>query len=233
MRNPRDAGGGQLIHPALDVTDPASIQAAVAEVLDRFGPIDVLVNNAGYGAYGPLEAFSAEQIQRQFATNVGGLLAVTQAVLPGMRERRSGTIINISSIGGLFALPLFSLYHGTKWAVEGISESLTFELAPLGIRVRIVEPGAIATEFAGSSADTGDLPVPSDYADFVERAVASRGAGTRSAPDLAADVIFAAATDESDRLRYLVGEDAEQIAALRAAMGAAGTMAAVRERYGL
>ena len=129
----------------LDVTDASTIDAAIATAVDRFGPIDVLLNNAGYGAYGPLEAFSTERIRRQFDTNVIGLLAVTKAVLPHMRANRSGTIVNISSIGGQITFPLGTLYHGTKFAVEGLSEALHYELEPLGIRVRLASCGMTAT----------------------------------------------------------------------------------------
>jgi NAD(P)-dependent dehydrogenase (short-subunit alcohol dehydrogenase family) len=121
--------------------------------LARFGAIDALVNNAGYGAYGPLEAFSMDGIRRQFDTNVIGLLATTKAVLPHMRAAKSGTIVNISSIGGKMTFPLGTLYHGSKFAVEGLSEALHYELEPLGVRVKIVEPGMIKTDFGGRSFD--------------------------------------------------------------------------------
>ncbi|MCY7272160.1 MAG: SDR family oxidoreductase, partial [Phormidesmis sp. CAN_BIN44] len=125
----------------LDVTDSASITQAVTATLEKFSTIDVLVNNAGYALLGAFEACTPEQIERQFATNVLGLMAVTRAVLPHFREQRSGTIINIASIGGKMAFPLYSLYHSTKWAVEGFSESLQYELEPFNIRVRVIEPG--------------------------------------------------------------------------------------------
>ena len=154
MRTPENGAElGQLertLVTRLDVTDPASIASAVAEAIERFGRIDVRVNNAGYGAYGPLEAFSMDGIRRQFDTNVIGLLAVTKAVLPHMRVQGQGTVVNISSIGGKMTFPLGALYHGTKFAVEGISEALHYELEPLGVRVKLVEPGAIATDCAGS-----------------------------------------------------------------------------------
>ena len=233
MRNPTDGGTDNVVKLALDVTDSDSITSAVSAAQERFGAIDVLVNNAGYGAFGPLETFTAQQVERQFATNVAGLVAVTQAVLPSMRENQSGTIINVSSLGGLITLPFFSLYHATKWAVEGLSESLTFELAPLGIRVRLVEPGAIATDFSGRSADLGELPVPNEYGEMFEKISAARGAGFRSPVEVVSEVIYAAAIDPSDRLRYPAGPDAEQISAMRAQVGDVGSMAAVRERYGL
>ena len=117
-----------LLVTRLDVTDAGSIMSAVAETIDRFGRIDVVLNNAGYRAYGPLEAFSTDRIRRQFDTNVIGLLEVTKAVLPHLRANRSGTIVNISSIGGQITFPLGTRYHGTKFAVEGLSEVLHYEL---------------------------------------------------------------------------------------------------------
>ncbi|MEY4756236.1 MAG: hypothetical protein RJA34_1134, partial [Pseudomonadota bacterium] len=142
MRSPEDERElnnlDRVLVTRLDVLDLPSIQLAVQEGLARFGKLDVLLNNAGYGAYGPLEVTPMEKIRRQFDVNVTGLLATTQAVLPYFRAQRSGTIINISSIGGRITFPLGTLYHGTKFAVEGLSESLHFELLPLGIRVKLV-----------------------------------------------------------------------------------------------
>ena len=197
----------------LDVTDASSIAAAVADGLSRFGRIDVVLNNAGYGAYGPLEAFSTERIRRQFDTNVIGLLEVTKAVLPHMRANRSGTIVNISSIGGQITFPLGTLYHGTKFAVEGLSEALHYELEPLGIRVRIVEPGMIKTDFGGRSFDFAMDETLSDYAPTAEAMGRLFGklASDPSAPELVAGVIWEAANDTSDRLRFRAGLDADTL----------------------
>ena len=137
----------------LDVQDQASIKEAVQQGIERFGKIDVLLNNAGYGAYGPLEATPREKILRQFDVNVIGLLDVTKAILPHFRENKDGVIVNISSVGGKMTFPLGSLYHGTKFAVEGISEALSFELEQIGCKVKIVEPGMINTDFGGRSFD--------------------------------------------------------------------------------
>jgi NAD(P)-dependent dehydrogenase (short-subunit alcohol dehydrogenase family) len=197
----------------LDVTDTGSITAAVDEAIARFGRIDVLLNNAGYGAYGPLEAFSNERIRRQFDTNVIGLLEVTKAVLAHMRANRSGTIINISSIGGQITFPLGTLYHGTKFAVEGLSEALHYELEPLGIRVRIVAPGMIRTDFGGRSFDFAMDETLSDYAPTAEAMGRLFGklASDPSAPEAVAEVIWEAANDASDRLRYRAGPDAHSL----------------------
>ncbi|MEQ9039019.1 MAG: SDR family oxidoreductase [Silicimonas sp.] len=217
MRNP--SAGAELgaldnvLLTQLDVTDASSIATAVAEGLSRFGRIDVVLNNAGYGAYGPLEAFSTERIRRQFDTNVIGLLEVTKAVLPHMRANRSGTIVNISSIGGQITFPLGTLYHGTKFAVEGLSEALHYELEPLGIRVRIVEPGMIKTDFGGRSFDFAMDETLSDYASTADAMGRLFGklASDPSAPELVAGVIWEAANDTSDRLRFRAGLDAHTL----------------------
>ena len=137
----------------LDVLDLESINETISKGIEKFGKIDALVNNAGYGAYGPLEAFPRENMVNQFNTNVIGLLDVTRAIIPHFRENKSGTIVNISSIGGKITFPLGSLYHGTKFAIEGISEALSYEMEQIGVRVKIVEPGMIATDFGGRSFD--------------------------------------------------------------------------------
>jgi NAD(P)-dependent dehydrogenase (short-subunit alcohol dehydrogenase family) len=214
MRRPEDAGElaeqeNALVTP-LDVTDAASVSKAVGVGIERFGQIDVLLNNAGYGAYGPLEVFSKERIERVFDTNVIGLLAVTKAVIPHMREKRSGTIINVSSVGGQIAFPTGTLYHGTKFAVEGLSESLHYELAPLGIRLRIVQPGMVKTNFGGSSFDrAADENLP-----YYDETIAGAGRmfGTLednpAEPEAIAQVIWNAANDSTDTLRYRAGDDA-------------------------
>ena len=197
----------------LDVTDAGSIDAAVAAGLSRFGRIDALVNNAGYGAYGPLEAFPIDRIRRQFDTNVLGLLEVTKAVLPHMRANRAGTIVNISSIGGQIAFPLGTLYHGSKFAVEGLSEALHYELEPLGIRVRIVEPGMIKTDFGGRSFDFAMNEALSDYAPTAEAMgrLFARLAANPSGPEVVADVIWQAVMEVGDRLRFRAGQDAHAL----------------------
>lgn len=194
----------------LDVTDEASIDAAIAEGIARFGQIDVLLNNAGYGAYGPLEAFSMEKIKRQFDTNVIGLLAATKAVLPHMRARKSGFIVNISSIGGQMSFPLGTLYHGSKFAVEGLSESLHYELAAFGVKVKIIEPGMIKTDFGGRSFDfVNDESMP-EYQPTVQALFATFGnaSANPSEPQVVADAIWQAVMDGTDTLRYRAGADA-------------------------
>jgi NADP-dependent 3-hydroxy acid dehydrogenase YdfG len=219
----------------LDVTDNASIQAAVAQGLERFGRIDVLLNNAGYGAYGPLEAFTMDRIRRQFDTNVIGLLAVTKAVLPHFREQKSGTIVNISSIGGQMSFPLGTLYHGTKFAVEGLSEALSFEMEAIGVKVKIVEPGMIKTDFAGRSFDFTNDEGLAEYQPFVGQVVAAMGhlGDSGSDPSLVAEVIFEAATDGTDKLRYRAGADAVQLLDNRKALDDATFISGIKAQMGL
>ncbi|WP_170332079.1 SDR family NAD(P)-dependent oxidoreductase [Ruegeria arenilitoris] len=221
----------------LDVTDEASITAAVAEGIARFGQIDVLLNNAGYGAYGPLEAFPMDRIRRQFDTNVIGLLAVTKAVLPHMRANGSGCIVNISSIGGQITFPLGALYHGTKFAVEGLSESLHYELAAAGIKVKIVEPGLIATDFGGRSFDFVNDESMTEYQPVVQALFSTWGseemAERTSPPSVVAEVILYAVTDGTDTLRYRAGADAVELLDNRKALDDATFIGGMKTMLGL
>ena len=219
----------------LDVTDSKSIESAVAEGMDSFGQIDVLVNNAGYGAYGPLEAFPMEGIRRQFDTNVIGLLETTKAVLPHMRTRRSGVIVNISSVGGKMTFPLGTLYHGTKFAVEGMSESLHYELEPLGIKVKIVEPGAIATDFGGRSFDFTNDDSLAEYQEIVQTIMRTFESilGEAAPASIVAEVIWNAVTDGTDTLRYTAGEDAKAYMASRKELDDQTFIGGLKQNLGL
>lgn len=201
----------------LDVQEPATIQSAFEEAVNHFGGVDVVVNNAGYGAIGPFEAATPEQIHHQFATNVFGLMNVTRAVLPYFRNRKSGTIINVSSAGGRMTWPLYSIYHGTKWAVEGYSESLQFELRSFGVRIKLIEPGAIRTDFYGRSQEFYERAGLTDFDAYVNRVMPNmQQAGARApGPEIVAEKIFKAANDRSWRLRYVVGRGAPFILVLR------------------
>ena len=218
----------------LDVTDSETIDQAVSQGLEKFGRIDALVNNAGYGAYGPLEAFPMENIRRQFDTNVIGLLEVTKAVLPHFRTQESGTIVNISSIGGKLTFPLGALYHGTKFAVEGISESLHYELEPIGIKVKIVEPGAIATDFGGRSFDFMNDESMMEYQGLVQKFMAVMGGASVHAapPSVVAEVIWTAITDGSNTIRYTAGEDARELMAERNALDDESFIRGLKTRFG-
>ncbi|MFR9778980.1 SDR family oxidoreductase [Micromonospora sp. MS34] len=238
MRRPDDgadlAERGNVLVTRLDVTEHASVDQAVEATLARFGPIDALVNNAGYGAYGPLEAVPMAAVERQFATNVTGLIATTKAVLPHLRAQGSGVIVNISSVGGRVTFPLGSLYHGTKWAVEGLTESLGFELAPAGIRVKLVEPGGVETDFSGRSLDVHNDESLTVYQPIVAALVNQmRSTLTRSPASLVAKVIHDAVLDESPRLRYLAGADAEAAVARRDEIGDEAFVAEMRQRFAL
>lgn len=202
---------------ALDVNRADSIRQGLQEAISKFGKLDAVVNNAGYALNGPFEAYTQEQIRRQFETNVFGLMEVCRQVLPHFRTHRSGTLVNIASMGGRLTFPLYSSYHSTKWAVEGFSESLHYELRPLGIRVKIVEPGAIKTDFMERSADVVTADGLPDYKQFVEVVTANYNhAGNNGAPSsLVAEAIFKAASDSSERLRYTVGTDARGLLAVR------------------
>jgi NAD(P)-dependent dehydrogenase (short-subunit alcohol dehydrogenase family) len=201
----------------LDVMDENSIQTALQDILKDFGGLDAIVNNAGYGAVGIFEAATPEQIRKQFDTNVFGVMNVIRAVLPHFRAKRNGTIINITSMGGPITFPIYSVYHGTKWAVEGFSEALQFELRYFNIRVKCVEPGAIKTDFYDRSMDLFKKEDLTDYDAYQEVAYRnSQQAGYNApGPEMVARKIYQAANDSSFRLRYPVGKEAPSLLVLR------------------
>ena len=201
----------------LDVQDKDSIKNAIKEGIEKFGKIGVLLNNAGYGAYGPLEVFSDERIRRQFDVNVIGLLDVTREIIPHFRKNKDGILINVSSIGGKMTFAFGTLYHGTKFAVEGISEALTYEFAEIGCKVKIVEPGAIRTDFGGRSFDFANDESLTEYQGLVGKLmqVMQPMLEKGSDPIVVAKVIYEAATDGTDTIRYTAGEDAKQLVGLR------------------
>lgn len=219
----------------LDVQDEASIASAVAAGIERFGRIDALLNNAGYGHYGVLEATPIEKIRRQFDVNVIGLLATTKVLIPHFRANRSGVIVNISSIGGKFTFPLGTLYHGSKFAVEGLSEALHFELEPLGVRVKIVEPGMIKTDFGGRSLDFTNDESLTEYQELVGKLMKGFEAfgANASVPAVVSKVIFDAVTDGTPQLRYTAGEDAKQLVAQRKAADDATFIGGLKQQLGL
>ena len=191
----------------LDVTDDASMTATVDQITAEAGRIDVLVNNAGYGSYGAVEDVPIDEGRRQLEVNLFGLARLTQLVVPQMRERRSGTIINISSIGGRFGEPLGAWYHASKFAVEGFSDSLRLELHPFGVDVVIVEPGAIVTEWGGIALDQGAAySQDSAYRGHVEamRKLYSQADRFGASPEVVAKAIGRAATARRPKVRYAV-----------------------------
>ena len=193
----------QTLTLALDVTDAASVQAAVDAALVRFGAIDVLVNNAGYGLFGPMEAATHGELEAQFATNVFGAAAMMRAVLPGMRERRSGTIVNVSSIAGQIDFPFGSAYIASKFALNGLSAGARHELALFGIRVKLIEPGSFRTSFVSGSMQRLEHPA---YAAALASFARQTENVDRSAPtpEPVAGAIYRAATSTSYRLHYPV-----------------------------
>ena len=194
----------------LDVTDHARIRAIVAATRERFGGIDVLVNNAGYGYRAAVEEGDDDDLQRLFATNVFGAVAAVKAVLPGMREQRSGTIVNISSIGARITPAGSGYYSATKAALEGLTGSLRKELKPLGIRAMIVEPGAFRTDFSGRSLQQSASPI-ADYAETAGRRRKEHDTthGTQPGdPAKAAQVIIEAAVSSDPPELLLLGQDA-------------------------
>lgn len=206
---------------ALDVTDDASARTAVERVIAAEGRIDVLVNNAGYGSYGALEEVPLDEAQAQLDVNVLGLARMTQLVLPHMRAHRSGTIINISSMGGRFATPFGSWYHASKYAVEGMSDAMRLELAPFGIDVVLIEPGGIRSEWGAIAAAklrsvSGKGPYRAQAEAMTATLAASSEPGYRlaSPPEVVARAITTAATARKPRTRYSVGIGAAPMIAL-------------------
>lgn len=198
----------------LDVTNPEQINSTVQKAIQS--GVDVVFNNAGYGLVGPMEAFSDEQIIKQLNTNLLGVLRVTQAFIPYFREKKSGLFITTTSMGGLFAFPLGSVYHATKFALEGWSESLSFELGLFNIGVKTVAPGGIATDFAGRSIDAPTHPA---YDDATKKLWALFDVDNFSTAEQIAAVVYEAATDGKNQVRYVAGQDAQSLYARRLEIG--------------
>ncbi len=198
----------------LDVQNSSQIAEAVRQAEEKFGHIDVLVNNAGYGYLAAVEEGEDDQVRAMFETNFFGLVALTNAVLPGMRKRRSGHVVNVSSIGGLMSFAATGYYHATKYAVEGISESLSIELAPLGIKVLIVEPGPFRTDWAGRSLLESKTVIVDYDATAGERRRQSRARSGQQQGDpvRGAEAILEAVGSENPPLRLLLGKPALDMA---------------------
>jgi NAD(P)-dependent dehydrogenase (short-subunit alcohol dehydrogenase family) len=201
---------GRAIGIMLDVTDQASVVRGVRQAEEKTGGIDIVVNNAGYGLEGAVEEVTLDQVRQQFEVNVFGAVAVVQAVLPFLRKRRAGHIINITSMGGLTAFPGVGIYCGSKFALEGISESLSKEVKPLGIKVTIVEPGSFRTDWAGRSMAHAETPI-ADYettAGAFRKSLAERNGRQAGDPKKAAAAIMAVVESDDPPLRLLLGPDA-------------------------
>lgn len=221
----------------LDVQDLGSMAQAIEAGIARFGRIDVLANNSGHGQYGLLEAVTHEQILAQFEVNVFGVMELTRAILPHMRGNQGGAIINVSSGAGMFTLPMISMYCASKFALEGFSEALSYELASQNIRVKLVIPhgGVTSTSFnARTAAGSASDPALTDYDAFVAntaKAFAAMTSASNMSSDDVAKVIYAAATDGSDQLRYLVGDDARGFVKARREMPEGDYIAFMRSHF--
>lgn len=235
MRDPKretelsNISGVELM--SLDVTDPRQIESVAAQVVGS-GGVDVVFNNAGYGLAGPLEGLTDDQILRMVNTNMLGAIRTTKAFLPHFREKRAGLFINTTSIGGLITVPFNSIYHATKWALEGWSESMAFELSQFGIGMKTVEPGGMKTDFFTRSFDTGRHPA---YDALVNRVMGiitdPKQMESYSTPEQIAEVVYEAATDGTDQLRYVAGEDAKSMYAMRLQLGDEAFRKAMAEQF--
>jgi NAD(P)-dependent dehydrogenase (short-subunit alcohol dehydrogenase family) len=198
----------------LDVTDPVSIDHAIEASIKRFGKLDAVINSAGYGQYGIFEAIPQQNIQNDFDVNLFGVMNIIRAIMPVFRKQKEGLILNVSSVGGLIGLPSISIYISTKFALEGFTEALSYELASQNIVVKMVEPGGGDTAFHATAAklNAGDGGINS-YGPFLERATAALGkmAKSMATPEHIATAIYGAVTDGTKRLRYLAGDDVKHL----------------------
>lgn len=201
----------------MDVTNPEQIKTTVAKAISLY-TIDVVFNNAGYGLMGAMEALSDDQILRQLNTNLLGVLRVTQEFIPHFREKKSGLFISTTSMGGLFGFPLHSIYHAAKFAIEGWSESMSFELGLHNIGIKTIAPGGIATDFTGRSLDRSSHPEYQEIEDKLFSAIDGMMEMASTAEQIA-EVVYEAATDNKDQIRYLAGEDAKAMYARRLEIG--------------
>lgn len=199
----------------LDVTDPEQIAATTKEAMAS-GPIDVVFNNAGYGLMGPLESTTDDQLVRQINTNILGVIRVTQAFIPYFREQQHGLFISTTSIGGLITFPFSSVYHATKWALEGWSESMAFELKKIGVGIKTVSPGGIKTDFLNRSAEMSTHPA---YEKWLKQMYSIIDEDHFSSAEQIAEVVYEAATDGQEKLRYVAGDDAKALYEQRLALG--------------
>jgi NAD(P)-dependent dehydrogenase (short-subunit alcohol dehydrogenase family) len=205
---------------AMDVTDDESMREGIEHVISTTGRIDVLVNNAGYGSYGALEDVPLSEARHQFEVNVFGAIALAQLVLPSMRAQRSGTIINVTSMGGKIYTPFGGWYHGTKHALEALSDCMRLEVKQFGIHVVMIEPGVIRTEWGSIAADhlaktSGAGPYAKPANAVAAMLGAEAGGGRYSLPSVVADAVAKAATSRRPRTRYAVGYGARPLILLR------------------
>ncbi|MBS1780733.1 MAG: SDR family oxidoreductase [Bacteroidetes bacterium] len=194
----------------LDVTNPKNIKDVVNKTISEHS-VDVVLNNAGYGLIGPLEAFTDEQIARQIETNLMGPIRVTKSFIPYFREKKTGIFINITSMFGMIGYPTCSMYAASKFALDGFSESLAYDLSHFGVKVKIIAPGGIQTDFSGRSMDIATHDAYQGLIDKVSEGYNEESIKRYSTPEMVANAIFKAATDNNNQLRYIVGSDAEAL----------------------
>jgi NAD(P)-dependent dehydrogenase (short-subunit alcohol dehydrogenase family) len=219
----------------LDVTNLESIEQVFSQAQKDFGKIDVVVNNAGYGVDGAFEAMSDEIIEKQFNTNVFGLMRVTREAIKHMRPNGGGAIIQISSMGGKITFPLYSIYHATKFAVEGFTESLHYELAQFNIKMKIIEPGPIVTDFYGRSRQFIKPIDTNQYDGFIQKfnEAAEKVMKDAEGPEVVAKMIYKSATDTSNQMRYAVGKPGPMLMVLRKLLSDKLYFWMVRKSYNL
>jgi NAD(P)-dependent dehydrogenase (short-subunit alcohol dehydrogenase family) len=235
MRDPKkekELGGISGIQlMSLDVTDPDQIES-VAEQVVGSGGVDVVFNNAGYGLAGALEGLTDDQIVRLVNTNMLGTIRTTKAFIPHFREKRAGLFINTTSLGGLMSFPFNSIYHATKWAIEGWSESMAFELNQFGIGIKTIEPGGIRTDFFTRSLDTARHPAYDALVNkFMGLITDPKQMETYSSPEQIAEVVYEAASDGKDQLRYVAGADAKAMYAMRLQLGDEASRKAMAQQF--
>lgn len=205
----------------MDITNPTEINETVKNVLNKHS-VDVVINNAGYGLVGPLEALSDEQIVKQLNTNLLGTIRVTKVFIPHFRQKRSGIFINITSMFGLIGYPTCSIYSSTKFGLDGFSESLAYEVAHLGIKVKTIAPGGIQTDFAGRSLDGSGHEAYKKLIDKVSEGYSEEKVSQFSTPESIAKVIYEATTDNENQIRYVAGADANNLYKERLKLGPEG-----------
>jgi NAD(P)-dependent dehydrogenase (short-subunit alcohol dehydrogenase family) len=233
MRHPeKETELGQLKNVTLlplDVTNAEQIETTVAKAI-ALHPVDVVFNNAGYGLMGAMEALTDEQIVKQINTNLLGVIRVTHAFIPHFREKRSGVFISTTSMGGFIGFPLHSIYHAAKFGIEGWSESMSFELALHNISIKTIAPGATATDFLNRSLDKSEHPAYKPLEDkLFGNTAAMMDAGI--APERVAEVVYEAATDGKDQIRYLIGDDTKTMYAKRLEMGSEGFRKELKKQF--
>ena len=214
----------------LDVTDIQQIKDTIKDIFIT-QPVDVVLNNAGYGLIGPLEAFTDNQINTQIQTNLFGVINVTRAFLPFFRERKNGLFINITSMFGLLGYPTCSIYNATKFGIDGFSEGLAHEVAQFGIGVKVIAPGGMQTDFAGRSLQSGMHPAYEQLVDKVSEGYSEEQISNYTRAEEVAKIVFDAATDKKDQLRYIAGKDAVALYTARLENGPEAQLQKIKSQF--